>query len=227
MSLQTSIHAAFVAVLVLLGMASSLVVGNKQLRRKRFQKLRNTALSCKDEIHPNVCAKEDTEDDQSDIFLDRNAREKASPPEEFPILSSHPVYGQKYAAPDSHTPLFAKRISDDLSPKSVSGYNTIHDTNPVSRAQRSAESSHSLGVSEDSSDRQRLLPGKTEKAREACCSFCPNRWSYKATIALLCCSVFFSVGVINVYMLTISDFVGKEIYGGDPEAPSGSYSLAR
>lgn len=226
LAVQTSIQAAVVVIAVLMGMTSSLVVGNKQLRSTSFKKLRYSTPSCEQEVRPNVLAKDDTEDVQNDALFVRNAVDKVSPQEETQTVSLNLVYNGHDAGPESYTSPLFKTTSPDSPAMSLSEYNTIYDKNPASEAEQSTASSHSHGVSQDHSERQRLLPDK-RKTKAACCPFGTDRHSLKLTITIICCSLYFSVGVICVYMLMISDYVGKEIYGGDPEAPLGSDGLAR
>lgn len=226
LAVQTSIQAAVVVIALLMGMTSSLVVGNKQLRSTSFKKLHYSTLSCEQEVRPNVFAKDDTEDVQNDALFIRNAVDKVSPPEETQIVSLKPVYNRQDAGPESYTSPLFKTTSRDSPAVSLSGYNTIYDKNPALEVEQSTASSHSHGVSQDRSERQRLLPDK-RKTRAACCPLGTGKQSLKLTITIISCSYYFSVGVICVYMLMISDFVGKEIYGGDPKAPLGSDGLAR
>ena len=51
--------------------------------------------------------------------------------------------------------------------------------------------------------------------------------SFKAKIVLICVATYFSTGLMVMFTVTGSDFVGKAIYGGDPEGNPGSESLMR
>ncbi|KAK7462556.1 hypothetical protein BaRGS_00038412, partial [Batillaria attramentaria] len=48
---------------------------------------------------------------------------------------------------------------------------------------------------------------------------------FRFRIGLVCLSAYFSIGVIYMFALMSSDYVGKAIYGGDPRAKPGSPSL--
>ncbi|XP_076447135.1 uncharacterized protein LOC143284315 [Babylonia areolata] len=62
------------------------------------------------------------------------------------------------------------------------------------------------------------------KAESGCLSWLQNP---KVRIAFVCITTFFNADVVMMYAMTVSDFVGKTVYGGDPRAAPVSDSVSR
>nr|KAG5707802.1 hypothetical protein BaRGS_015962 [Batillaria attramentaria] len=66
---------------------------------------------------------------------------------------------------------------------------------------------------------------RKDRAKKTSSGLCGPERSFKANLALLCVSTYFNIGVVFLYTLTSSDFIGKAVFGGDPQAAPGSEKL--
>ncbi|KAL8600225.1 hypothetical protein ACOMHN_062515 [Nucella lapillus] len=143
---------------------------------------------------------------------------------------SHTESARKFLPELSQSDLEQKHFGGNLSDKSKDLPSESSKT-PINYGALDKESSLSLSKTssfdgnraEHDSSQKKLY--RTEYNQTVCP--CRRTWGVKVAMAILVCSAYFNFGSIIIYKLTISDFVGKAIYGGDPTAPTGSEELEK
>ena len=213
--MQISIQAAVVVVVAVVGIFSTITTGRRLLGLKHKAPLPNTQETIHrlhDSSHP-----QDNENSLAFHVLPSDLSHQ-SPSTDTTELKVN----QTTASVIETTSLLETPTEKSLS-NSTLGYGATQD---YSRELKDDHDSSNSAVSDDDPSQNLLIPPNRE-VQATRPSPCSQGRSFRTAVALLCCSTYFSVGATLVYVLTSSDFVGKAIYNGDPEAPSGSDGLAR
>ena len=216
LTIQTSIQALVVIVFVALALLITLLTGRRQLRlSKKHDSLTTADLEISD-------------NDNTHSYYRPRANYLAGTLENsirsigggmhFDHTLALLVDNQTMQLSE-HTPLLAKDDemgdSDEFVRSQVGSISTVYGTNEptLDCSQRPTDGSEEDLLNKSVENAGTCQPGRGQ--------------SSKAKLLLISASTYFSAGLFIMITLTSSDFVGKAIYGGDPEAAPDSESLAR
>ena len=215
LTIQTSVQALVVIVFVALGLLFTLLTGRRQLRlSKEHDSLTTVDLEISDSDNTHSYYRPRA---NSLAHTLENSIRSTGGGMHFDQTLALLVDNQTMQSSE-HTPLLSKdemSDTDEFVRSQVVSISTVYGTNEptVDCSQRPTDSSEEDLLNKCVENAETCQPGRGQ--------------SSKAKLLLISTSTYFSTGLLIMITLTSSDFVGKAIYGGDPEAAPDSESLAR
>ncbi|XP_070197801.1 uncharacterized protein [Littorina saxatilis] len=226
LTIQTSIQALVVITFVLLGLPITMLAGSKQLK---LNNVRYEALIEDDASDTDAACYVHNSPQQDDQLtrsatLDTLENSIRSVPVYFDATLVHldedlaRIAEQAPLVPEENEPqdAFVKSCQNSTS----ASYGTSGSTyTSFGQQQHQTLAKTTL---EDIPEGEMLDIMKDAERCQPCCAS-----SYKRKILFIALSCFFFVGTLVMFSMTTSDYVGKVIYGGDPNGAAGSGGLFR
>ena len=215
LTIQTSVQTLVVIVFVALGLLITLLTGRRQLRlSKEHDSLTTVDLKISDNDNTHSYYRPRA---NSLAHTLENSIRSTGGGMHFDQTLALPVDNQTMQSSE-HTPLLSKdemSDTDEFVRSQIVSISTVYGTNEptVNCSQRPTDSSEEDLLNKSVKNAETCQPGRGQ--------------SSKAKLLLISASTYFSTGLLIMITLTSSDFLGKAIYGGDPEAAPDSESLAR
>lgn len=226
LTIQTSIQALVVITFVLLGLPITMLAGSKQLK---LNNVRYEALIEDDASDTDAACYVHNSPQQDDQLtrsatLDTLENSIRSVPVYFDATLVHldedlaRIAEQAPLVPEDNEPqdAFVKSCQNSMSVSygtSGSTYTSFGQQQHQTLAKTTLEDIPEGEMLDIMKDAERCQP---------CCAS-----SYKRKILFIALSCFFFVGTLVMFSVTTSDYVGKVIYGGDPNGAAGSGGLLR
>ncbi|KAK7495845.1 hypothetical protein BaRGS_00012835 [Batillaria attramentaria] len=237
LTIQVIIQALIVLSLVLAGSALTIVVGFHQLQSQTS--ILREGNSDEGEVQPKDADHSETSDpDESETPLLLSHDSLELPAEERYHQGVHKMYrfGQNQTLGSVDCETSSVTTVDCSSFSSTPGSPAEECRMPLFRNCASFDRrADTVQLSRAPSGNGTGSEQKTDRVKDSCTSVPrgshdsrvsgAGQKNFKRKVFFICASLYFSAGLLNMYTMMSTDYVGKTIYGGDPDAERGSDSL--